>query len=246
MSAPFTVFVCSTFGDLEQERTAVLDAIRRVKQGHSAMEFFGAQPWRPLDVCLEEVRKSDLLVVIVGFKYGSIAPGLDISYSQAEYEEGARLEKPCLVYLRDDGVPILPKFVERDPAKIKLLDAWKQVLNDTYTVAKFEDEQGLAVQVAVDIKDFLEHRPDRERLPPKDARAAVTEIKILENVGSYGRQLGRMGDALEVILKHVKLADLKADEQDALDILRGQLAAVRQVKASHTAKASNEAQSRPR
>ena len=30
MSAPFTVFVCSTFDDLEQEREAVLDAIRRV------------------------------------------------------------------------------------------------------------------------------------------------------------------------------------------------------------------------
>jgi hypothetical protein len=31
----------------------------------------------------------------------------------------------------------------------------------------------------------------------------------------------------------VKLGDLKPDEQDALDILKGQLAAVRQVKASH-------------
>ena len=59
------------------------------------------------------------------------------------------------------------------------------------------------------------------------------ERKILKTVGSYGRQIGRIGDALEVILKHVKLGDLKPDEQDALDILKGQLAAVRQVKASH-------------
>jgi hypothetical protein len=29
MSAPFSVFVCSTFDDLEQDREAVLDAIRR-------------------------------------------------------------------------------------------------------------------------------------------------------------------------------------------------------------------------
>ena len=49
----------------------------------------------------------------------------------------------------------------------------------------------------------------------------------------YGRQIGRIGDALEVILKHVKLGGyLKPDEQDALDILKGQLAAVRQVKAA--------------
>ena len=76
------------------------------------------------------------------------------------------------------------------------------------------------------------------------------ERKILKTVGSYGRQLGRIGDALEVILKHVKLGDLKPEEQDALDILKGQLAAVRQVKAGHsasdTASSSSAAQSRAR
>ena len=76
MSASFTVFVCSTFDDLEQEREAVLDAIRRVQQRHSAMEFFGARTEQPIEICLEEVRKSDLLVVIVGLKYGSLPPGM--------------------------------------------------------------------------------------------------------------------------------------------------------------------------
>ena len=57
-----------------------------------------------------------------------------------------------------------------------------------------------------------------------------TEQAILNQVGSYGRQLGRIGDALEVLLKHVKLEGLSAAEQDALDVLQGQLAAVRQVK----------------
>ena len=61
------------------------------------------------------------------------------------------------------------------------------------------------------------------------------ERKILKTVRSYGRQLGRIGDALEVIVKHVKLGDLTPDEQDALDILKGQIAAVRQAKAGHRA-----------
>ena len=61
------------------------------------------------------------------------------------------------------------------------------------------------------------------------------ERKILDKVGSYGRQIGRIGDALEVILKRVKLDDLTRDEQDALDILKGQIAAVRQAKAGQSA-----------
>lgn len=56
------------------------------------------------------------------------------------------------------------------------------------------------------------------------------ERKILDEVGSYGRQLGRIGDALEVLLKHVKLDDLSAAEQDTLTVLKGQLAEIRQVK----------------
>jgi len=56
------------------------------------------------------------------------------------------------------------------------------------------------------------------------------EQAILDDVGSYGRQLGRIGDALEVLLKHVKLDGISQVEKDALAVLEGQLAAVRQVK----------------
>jgi hypothetical protein len=53
-----------------------------------------------------------------------------------------------------------------------------------------------------------------------------------------------------VVLKHVKLADLNSDERDALDILKGQLAAVRQAKAergaSGAANPSGKTQTPPR
>ena len=63
------------------------------------------------------------------------------------------------------------------------------------------------------------------------------EQKILDEVGSYGRQLGRIGDALEVLLNHVDLGKLKPEERDSIDILRGQLAEVRKVKAREMPKA---------
>src|ERR1700684_2418822 len=82
-----------------------------------------------------------------------------------------------------------------------------------------------------------------------DTAESDLERKILDKVGSYGRQLGRIGDALEVILKHVKLGDLNSDERDALDVVKGQLAAVRQGKgvqpAGAGANASSATQSRP-
>lgn len=56
------------------------------------------------------------------------------------------------------------------------------------------------------------------------------EQKLLDEVGSYGRQLGRIGDALEVLIDHVDLQGLSQAETDALDSLRGQLADIRKVK----------------
>jgi hypothetical protein len=56
------------------------------------------------------------------------------------------------------------------------------------------------------------------------------ERRVLEDVGSYGRQIGRIGDALEVIVKRLDRSGMSRDEKDALDILLGQLAEVRKAK----------------
>ena len=58
------------------------------------------------------------------------------------------------------------------------------------------------------------------------------ERRILDEVGSYGRQLGRIGDALEVLVKHFDQTALSPQEQDAFAILLGQIAEIRKVKNS--------------
>jgi Domain of unknown function (DUF4062) len=145
------VFVCSTYSDLAVERQAVLDAIRRLQLEHDSMEYFGARPNLPLQTCLEEVRSSDLLVVIVGHRYGSVADGSDVSFSEAEYNEGFRLNKPIHAYVRDDAVPVLVKHIERDSGKQGRLEAWKHTLTQRHTVGTFRESSDLALQVAADL-----------------------------------------------------------------------------------------------
>jgi hypothetical protein len=183
MTASFTVFVCSTFSDLSLEREGVLDAIRRLQLQHESMEFFGARAEQPIETCLQEVRASDVLVLIVGHRYGSIAPELGISYSEAEYSEGFRLKKPCRVYMRDDNVPILPKHMERDAEKLKLLERWKETLQSRHTVAVFQDGGRLAVQVAADlartIQDLEEVANARASARTEGDTALITEVMMV-------------------------------------------------------------------
>ncbi len=42
------------------------------------------------------------------------------------------------------------------------------------------------------------------------------EADILDTVGSYGRQIGQIGDALKVLLAHLPLDNLDPDERKAL------------------------------
>ena len=59
------------------------------------------------------------------------------------------------------------------------------------------------------------------------------EQRILDDVGSYGRQLGRIGEVLEVLLAHVKLDRLDAKERAAIADFTLQLAQVKRLKEQH-------------
>ena len=68
-----------------------------------------------------------------------------------------------------------------------------------------------------------------------ETRHPELERKILDEVGSYGRQIGRLGDAMEVLMGLVDKTALTDDERDTLDVLEGELAKIRKVKRTHFA-----------
>lgn len=198
MNSRLAVFVCGTYSDLSEERGAVLDAIQRLQLQHHSMEFFGARPERPIETCLAEVRGSDILVVIVGHRYGTLVRALGISYSEAEYEEGYRLNRPCLVYIRDD-VQIPAELIEDDSQKSLLLTKWKATLRERHTVASFRESSKLAVQVAVDLSRKimeLEGLSRGRKSAPKTIPAQISgqlESQIIvrhcQSFGDEARQL---------------------------------------------------------
>ena len=64
--------------------------------------------------------------------------------------------------------------------------------------------------------------------------APEVERDVLDEVGSYGRQLGRIGDALAVLVKHFHPAEpLNPDEEKAILALRAMLNQVADIKARH-------------
>lgn len=63
----------------------------------------------------------------------------------------------------------------------------------------------------------------------------AVEQEALDRVGSYGRQIGHLAEALELVIKRLKLLeskDLTPQEKDALQVFLGDVSAIRQIKAS--------------
>lgn len=62
---------------------------------------------------------------------------------------------------------------------------------------------------------------------------AAVEQQALDKVGSYGKQIGHLAEALEVVIKQLALLDresLSQREKDALAVFLGDVAAVRTLK----------------
>jgi hypothetical protein len=64
---------------------------------------------------------------------------------------------------------------------------------------------------------------------------AKVEQRVLEQVGSYGKQIGHLAEALEVVIQRLQLldhTDLSQDDKDAVQVFLGDVAAVRKLKAT--------------
>jgi hypothetical protein len=196
MKASITVFVCGTYADLSAERGAVLDALQRLQLKHQSMEFFGARPERSIETCLAEVRKSDILVVVVGDRYGTLVPGMQISFSEAEYEEARRLNKPCLVYIRQHETT-QAAISDTEAGQAQLLNQWKATLRSQHTPATFQNGTDLALQVAVDLGRWITEveTSGQSRTPSHAERAPALQpatwmsVRSSQRFGDESRQI---------------------------------------------------------
>jgi hypothetical protein len=64
-----------------------------------------------------------------------------------------------------------------------------------------------------------------------DSGDPALEQRIVGEVASYGRQLGWISEALEIVLRHAKYADLSAEEQDSLTQFKRMLVHIDAIKA---------------
>lgn len=91
----FQIFISSTYLDLQEERQAAVEAILGSRHIPAGMELFKAGNKSQLDTIKKWIDESDIYMLILGGRYGSIEPETGKSYTHIEYE-----------YAIEKGIPV--------------------------------------------------------------------------------------------------------------------------------------------
>lgn len=99
----YQVFISSTYLDLIDERQAAVEAI--LKAGHipAGMELFTASNKSQWDIIKKWIDGSDIYMLILGGRYGSIEPESEFSYTELEYNYALQQNKPLFAVVMEDA-----------------------------------------------------------------------------------------------------------------------------------------------
>src|SRR5580698_4939495 len=101
------VFVSSTFSDLIKERQAAVEAILTAGHIPAGMELFTTGDESQMEVIKQWIDESDVYLLILGARYGSIEPKSEKSYTQLEYEYATSKNKPVFAcVIKEDAIDV--------------------------------------------------------------------------------------------------------------------------------------------
>ncbi|MFN7740485.1 MAG: SUMF1/EgtB/PvdO family nonheme iron enzyme [Cyanobacteriota bacterium] len=141
-----TVYVSSTFIDLEGHRAALKTALERARYDVECMEKYTAFDERPLDRCLADVAATDVYVLLIAHRYGYRPLENNPqrrSITQQEYEEASRQGKPRLVFTVDRKEKWLPDWIDSGEDAADLA-AFRAEVEKTHGVNRFTTPDQLA------------------------------------------------------------------------------------------------------
>lgn len=107
------VFVSST-SDLEDYRKAVDEQIRACEMSPEMYEYWPQGDKTPSDICCAKVLGSDILVCILGARYGFVRPDTGSSMTEMELKCALQAGKPILIYVLKDYKEKMQSMLPKD------------------------------------------------------------------------------------------------------------------------------------
>jgi len=180
MKRKLQVFVSSIYSDLIDERQAAVAAI--LKAGHipAGMELFTAGDKSQMKTIERWIDESDVFMLILGGRYGSIEPATSLSYTELEYDYAVTKGKPTFaVVMKEAALELKVKsggtaFIEKENPKA-LSQFREKVLKNISSF--FSDPKDITLCVYESMSDYAAN----PKLKGWVAADHVLDIKSLQD-----------------------------------------------------------------
>lgn len=158
MEKKYSVFVSSTYTDLQEERKKVIDALLQMNCFPIGMEYFNAEDDTQWNIIKNLINECDYYIIIIAGRYGSIEKESGKSYTQKEYEYAIEKGIPVLRFVHEDINRLTgDKLEETDEGKRKLKAFTEEAKKK---MCKFwTNPEGLAAQVVLSLNSMIKTNP---------------------------------------------------------------------------------------
>lgn len=151
----YQVFVSSTYEDLINVRSKVMEAILRTYHIPIGMEMFSASNEEQWTIISKTIQNSDYYLLIVGHRYGSITDE-GISYTEKEFDYAKSIGVPVFAFLRREDAPTTPKERDINPENI---NAFREKVKNNAIVEFWNGETDLTKNVIIAFTKMIHGTP---------------------------------------------------------------------------------------
>ncbi len=165
------VFISSTLDELAAERAAAREAITQLRLTPILFES-GARPYPPREIYRAYLAQSDIFVGLYWQRYGWVAPSIQVSGLEDEYQLAG--EKPKLIYIKTPAP-------EREPRLQALLDRIRT--EEVASYQKFTTPDELRERLANDLAQLLTERftsPVETPVAPRPAPLPLPRSRLID------------------------------------------------------------------
>lgn len=160
MNKKLQIFISSTFEDMIEERQATVMAILDAGHIPAGMEVFKGSNTVKKTI-FKWIDESDIYVLLLGGRYGSIDEKTGKSYTQIEYEYAKKKGKPMFSIILDETY-LTEKSKKQGTTKIyeqknnKLYEDFKKIVTDSFA-HYVENVDQIGKQVISEINNIVNH-----------------------------------------------------------------------------------------
>ncbi|WP_214846349.1 DUF4062 domain-containing protein [Exiguobacterium sp. S90] len=224
MQKKFQVFISSTYTDLIEERQHAVEAVLNANHIPAGMELFKAGSLDQLQTIERWIDESDIYMLILGGRYGTLEPKSKKSYTHLEFD-----------YALKSGKPIFAIVLTDDMLKIKSLspnvrdeDVYEQRNNEKYlefknfvaghnrVVAMVKNLDQIKIAVFGAINDIERHTDLKGWIREEDALLMKNDDKIdqeIKDLNNTNKQLlTRIKELEQLSISSLKIGEFTYDE----------------------------------